>query len=101
MITSSLAILVSAPHGISWVHWHNHERLHHHLDDASPVEFETVYYDRTADKGWLKSDRLSHQETLWGSMRLGKTIAPFERASHGDVLTVRGEQDPCQYWEEN
>ena len=35
---------------LGWVHWHNHERLHSYLDDVPPVEFETVYYDQTADK---------------------------------------------------
>lgn len=28
---------------LSWVHWHNNERLHSYLDDVPPVEFEAVY----------------------------------------------------------
>lgn len=25
---------------LSWVHWHNHERLHSYLGDVPPSEFE-------------------------------------------------------------
>jgi len=28
---------------LSWVHWHNHERLHSYLGDVPPVEFEAAY----------------------------------------------------------
>ena len=35
---------------LGWVHWHNHERLHSYLADVPPVEFETVYYNQTADE---------------------------------------------------
>lgn len=28
---------------LSWVHWHNNERLHGYLDDVPPVEFEAAY----------------------------------------------------------
>ena len=28
---------------LSWVHWHNNERLHSYLGDVPPVEFEAVY----------------------------------------------------------
>ena len=35
---------------LGWVHSQNHERLHNYLDDVPPVEFETVYYDKTADQ---------------------------------------------------
>lgn len=28
---------------LSWVHWHNHERLHSYLGDMPPTEFETTY----------------------------------------------------------
>ena len=28
---------------LSWVHWHNNERLHSYLADLPPVEFEAVY----------------------------------------------------------
>ncbi len=29
---------------LSWVHWHNHERLHGYLDDVPPAEFEQAFY---------------------------------------------------------
>ena len=29
---------------LSWVHWHNTERLHSHCGDAPPAEFETAFY---------------------------------------------------------
>ncbi len=29
---------------LSWVHWHNHERLHGYLDDVPPAEFEETFY---------------------------------------------------------
>jgi len=29
---------------LSWVHWHNHERLHGHCGDVSPAEFEAAFY---------------------------------------------------------
>ena len=28
---------------LSWVHWHNNERLHTYLGDIPPVEFEANY----------------------------------------------------------
>ncbi len=28
---------------LSWVHWHNNERLHSYLGDVPPVEFEDDY----------------------------------------------------------
>jgi len=32
---------------LSWVHWHNHQRLHRYLDDLPPAEFEKASYART------------------------------------------------------
>lgn len=32
---------------LSWVHWHNHDRLHVYLDDVPPAEFEKTFYART------------------------------------------------------
>ncbi len=29
---------------LSWVHWHNHDRLHGYLDDVPPAEFEQAFY---------------------------------------------------------
>ena len=29
---------------LSWVHWHNHDRLHGYLDDIPPAEFEQAFY---------------------------------------------------------
>ena len=29
---------------LSWVHWHNNERLHGYLDDVPPAEFEQAFY---------------------------------------------------------
>jgi putative transposase len=29
---------------LSWVHWHNTERLHGYLNDVPPAEFETAFY---------------------------------------------------------
>ena len=29
---------------LSWVHWHNHDRLHGYLDDVPPAEFEQALY---------------------------------------------------------
>lgn len=29
---------------LSWVHWHNHERLHSYLGDIPPTEYEEVFY---------------------------------------------------------
>ena len=31
---------------LSWVYWHNHERLHGYLDDVPPAEFEETFYAR-------------------------------------------------------
>jgi putative transposase len=33
---------------LSWVHWHNTQRLHGYLGDLPPVEFEQIHADRTA-----------------------------------------------------
>lgn len=30
---------------LGWVHWHNTSRLHGHLDDIPPAEFEAAFYD--------------------------------------------------------
>jgi len=36
---------------LSWVHWHNHERLHGYLDDVPPAEFEqTLYATKRTDQ---------------------------------------------------
>jgi putative transposase len=29
---------------LSWVHWHNHQRLHGYLNDIPPAEFEETFY---------------------------------------------------------
>ena len=29
---------------LSWVHWHNHDRLHGYLNDIPPAEFEETFY---------------------------------------------------------
>ena len=29
---------------LSWVHWHNHQRLHGYLHDVPPAEFEETFY---------------------------------------------------------
>lgn len=29
---------------LSWVHWHNHQRLHGYLADVPPVEYEQAFY---------------------------------------------------------
>ena len=34
---------------LGWVHWHNHQRLHSHLGDTPPAEFEEAYAARQAD----------------------------------------------------
>ena len=34
---------------LAWVHWHNHQRLHSHLGDIPPTEFEAAYAARRAD----------------------------------------------------
>ena len=34
---------------LGWVHWHNTQRLHSHLDDIPPAEFEEAYSARQAD----------------------------------------------------
>ena len=34
---------------LAWVHWHNTQRLHSHLGDIPPVEFEQAYSARQAD----------------------------------------------------
>ena len=31
---------------LSWVHWHNHDRLHGYLGDVPPAEFEETFYAR-------------------------------------------------------
>lgn len=33
---------------LSWVHWHNTERLHSYLGDVPPAEFETAFYAASA-----------------------------------------------------
>ncbi|NYD57056.1 putative transposase [Nocardioides marinisabuli] len=32
---------------LSWVHWHNHDRLHGYLNDVPPTEFEETFYAQT------------------------------------------------------
>lgn len=33
---------------LTWVYWHNHERLHGYLGDVPPAEYEnTIYADET------------------------------------------------------
>ncbi len=34
---------------LTWVHWHNHQRLHGHLGDVPPAEFEAAYAARRTD----------------------------------------------------
>ena len=34
---------------LAWVHWHNNQRLHSHLGDLPPAEFEEAYAGRQAD----------------------------------------------------
>ena len=34
---------------LAWVHWHNTQRLHSHLGDTPPAEFEEAYAGRQAD----------------------------------------------------
>lgn len=29
---------------LSWVHWHNHDRLHGYPDDLRPAKFEKTFY---------------------------------------------------------
>ena len=29
---------------LSWVHWHNHDRLHGYLDDVPPAQFKETFY---------------------------------------------------------
>src|SRR3546814_459535 len=29
---------------LSWVHWHNHRRLHGHCGDIPPAEYEKTFY---------------------------------------------------------
>lgn len=36
---------------LSWVHWHNHQRLHSYLSDVPPAEFEeTLYATKRTDQ---------------------------------------------------
>ena len=35
---------------LSWVHWHNHQRLHTYLGDIPPAEFEAAYAARQPDQ---------------------------------------------------
>ena len=35
---------------LTWVHWHNHQRLHGHLGDLPPTEFEAAYAARQTDR---------------------------------------------------
>ena len=34
---------------LAWVHWHNHQRLHGHLGDTPPAEFEETYAAQRTD----------------------------------------------------
>ena len=34
---------------LAWVHWHNTQRLHSHLGDLPPAEFEEAYAGRQPD----------------------------------------------------
>ena len=34
---------------LAWVHWHNHQRLHSHLGDTPPAEFEETYAAQRTD----------------------------------------------------
>ena len=34
---------------LAWVHWHNTQRLHSHLGDTPPAEFEEAHAGRQAD----------------------------------------------------
>ncbi|WP_228480816.1 IS3 family transposase [Microbacterium luteum] len=38
---------------LGWVHWHNTQRLHGHLNDVPPVEFENAFYAVQADREQL------------------------------------------------
>lgn len=38
---------------LSWVHWHNTERLHSYLGNLPPAEFEEVYYAARQDPNVL------------------------------------------------
>jgi len=35
---------------LAWVHWHNTQRLHGHLGDIPPAEFEAAYDARQTDR---------------------------------------------------
>lgn len=35
---------------LTWVHWHNHQRLHSHLGDIPPTEFEAAYAAHQTDR---------------------------------------------------
>ena len=35
---------------LAWVHWHNHQRLHTHLGDIPPTEYEEAYSAQGADR---------------------------------------------------
>ena len=34
---------------LAWAHWHNHQRLHGHLGDTPPAEYEEAYAAHRAD----------------------------------------------------
>ncbi len=38
------------PADLAWVHWHNHQRLHGHLGDTPPTEFEAAYAAQQTDR---------------------------------------------------
>ena len=54
---------------LSWVHWHNTERLHSYLSDVPPAEFEAAFYaahTRPPQSG-LESNKPSLQQSQGGS----------------------------------
>jgi putative transposase len=39
---------------LTWVHWHNNERLHSYLGDVPPVEFEATYDAKTSESSLVE-----------------------------------------------
>ena len=49
---------------LSWVHWHNHQRLHGYLDDVPSAEFEETFYAQSrTDQTWSESNSPSLYKT--------------------------------------
>ncbi len=95
---------------LGWIHWHNSQRLHTHLGDVPPTEFEAAYAARRPDHqtvgnqytdppgkpGRFSSDRLCVELAPACDVPLRRPMSCWERAmpAAGVVGARRGPAGP-------